>query len=141
VTAQFLSITPLQEPFDLGQADGGRALYAFNVVAMKTPSSTFLQELITVLEAAGVGVENVTIFASSRTTIPDGSEPGAPPAILHIKATGGTGPVGTHNAGAGAYRRPGAQVLVYGASTQAAEAMIHAAYNALVGVRNQAVAS
>ena len=141
MTAQFLLITPLQEPFDLGMDDSGRAMYAFNVLAMKRPSATFLQELIAVLEAAGVGVENVSIFASSRAVIPDGSESGAPVAILHLKATGGTGPVGTHNDGAGAYRRPGAQIKVYAASTQAAEAMAYAAYNALVGVRNQAVAS
>lgn len=141
MTTPYLGITPMQEPFDLGPDDSGRIMYAFNVVAMKRPSATFLREIVGILVAAGVGVENVSIFASSRAVIPDGAAPNAPAAILHIKATGGTGPVGTHNDGAGAYRRPGAQILVYATSTPAAEAMSHAAYNALVGVRNQAVAS
>lgn len=139
----YLSIAPLQEPFDLGldEAGSGRIMYAFNVVALKRPSATFLKELIGIFVAAGVGVENVSIFASSKAVIPDASVPGVPPAILHVKATGGTPPVGTHNDGVGAYRRPGAQVLVYGATTQAAEAMVYAAYSALIGVRNREVAS
>lgn len=137
----YLTISPQQEPFDLGTDDAGRALYVVNFLALKRPSATFLQELIRILVSAGVGVENVSIFASSRAVIPDGSEPLAPPAILHLKATGGTGPIGTHNDGPGAYRRPGVQLLVHGETTQAAAAMAYAAYNALVGVRNQAVSA
>jgi hypothetical protein len=142
VTA-YLSIAPQQEPHDLGLDDSGsgRIVYVFNVLALKRPSATLLRDLIGILVAAGVGVENVNIFASSKAVIPDASVPGAPPAILHLKATGGTPPIGTHNDGPGAYRRPGAQVFVYGTTTQAAEAMVYAAYNALIGVRNQEVAS
>jgi hypothetical protein len=140
VTA-YLSLSPLQEPFDLGLDDSGREMCAFNMVAMKRPSTTFLEEVIAILVVAGVGVENVSIFASSRAVIPDASEPGAPAAILHLKATGGTPPIGTHNDGAGAYRRPGLQVIAHAASWPAAYAMAHAAYDALLGVRNQAVSA
>lgn len=142
MTTQYLAVWPQQEPFDLSLDDAGRALWAFNVIAWKRPSATFLQELIGILEAAGVGVENVSIFASSRAVIPDGSEPDAPPAILLIKATAGLAPVGTHNEAPAAWdRRPAAEIFVHAGSTQAAVAMIHAAYNALANVRNQAVAS
>jgi hypothetical protein len=137
----YLSITPLQEPFDLGLDDAGMEQCAFNVVCMKRPSGTFLEELLGILVAAGVGIANVSIFASSKAILPDASAPGAPPAILHLKATGGTPPIGTHNDGAGAYRRPGVQLIVRAASWPAAYAMAQAAYSALIAVRNQAVSA
>lgn len=131
----YLAIEPLQEPFDLGEVDeSGRAQCAFNVLAQRRPSGTFLQELIAILVGAGVGVEGQNIFASSKATIPDGPGP-----LLSIQATGGTAPLGTHNDGAGAYRRPGAQIIVRASTWAAAEAMAHAAYSALIAVRNQEV--
>lgn len=138
MTAHYLGIEPLQEPSDLGELDeSGRAQCVFNVVATKRPSATFLQEIIAVLEAASVGVEGETIFASSKVTIPTVEETPAP--ILWLRSTGGTGPLGTHNAGAGAYRRPGAQLIARATTWAAAEALAQAAYDALIAVRNQAV--
>jgi hypothetical protein len=136
----YLALEPLQEPGDLGELDeDGRVQYEFNMLATKRPSSTFLKELIEVLEAAGVGIEGETIFASSKVTIPTVQENPAP--ILWIRSTGGAGPLGTHNDGAGAYRRPGVQVIARAASEAAASALAHAAYNALIDVRNQAVSA
>lgn len=137
---QYLSITALQEPFDLGKDEAGRAQCAFNVLCMKRPSDTFLAELVVVLEEAGVGQRGVTIFASSMAVIPepDGG-PGTSAPLLSIKATGGAAPLGTHNAGAGAYRRPGAQVIARARTWREAEALAHKAYNALTGVLNSAV--
>jgi hypothetical protein len=140
LTAQYLSITPLQEPFDLQTLDdSGRCVWACNFVTFKRPSASFLQEIVAVLVAAGVGVAGVSIFAGSLAVLPDPTEYAGP--ILFLKATGGVGPVGTHNDGAGAYRRPGFEIFTHASTTPAAEAMAEAAYSALIGVRNQAVSA
>ena len=131
-----LDIQPQQEPFDVGPDDHGRAQCVFNVLATKRPSESFWLEIVAVLEAAGVGTRNVNIFGTSQAAIPDGDGP-----FLLVRPTGGTAPLGTHNDGAGAYRRPGAQILVTAKRWVAAEAMALAAYSALVAVRNQEVSA
>jgi len=129
----YLNLSPLQEPFDLGELDdAGRAQCAFNLLARKRPSGTFLQELIQALEDAGVGIEGTNIFGTSAAVIPTGPGP-----FLSIRPTGGMAPEGTHNDGAGAYRRPGVQVLVRAGTWRAAETMALKAYDALIAVRNQ----
>lgn len=130
----YLDLSPLQEPFDVGLDEAGRAQCGFNVVARKRPSGMWVQELIAVLVGAQVGVEKVNVFATSAATIPTGDGP-----YLSIRPTGGAAPEGTHNDGAAAYRRPGAQVLVRAKSWVAAEAMAIKAYDALVAVRNRQV--
>lgn len=135
----YLSITPLQEPFEFGLDDSGRAVWACNFVTLKRPSASFLQEIIAVLAAAGVGVASVSIFSGALAVLPDPKDYPGP--ILFLKATGGIAPMGTHNDGPGAYRRPGFEVFTHAATTPAAEAMAQAAYTALVAVRNRAVAS
>jgi hypothetical protein len=128
-------IQPLQEPFDLGvEEDTGRAQFAFNVFITKRPSAAFIPELVKILVTAGVGTEDVNIFATSKAVIPTGKGP-----YLSVKPTGGAGPLGTHNDGPGAYRRPSVQVVARASTWQAAEAMAQAAYTALIDVRNQAV--
>jgi len=136
----FLNLQPLQEPFDLGSPDeAGRAQWSCNFLATKRPSPSFILEVIAVLVAAGVGIDsgpNANIFGSSMATIPAGDGP-----FLSIRATGGTGPLGTHDGGPGAYRRPGVHVLARAATAAAAEAMAQSAFEALVAVRNQAVSA
>lgn len=134
---RYLAIKPQQEPFDLG-AMNGLVQYGFNVLALKQPSPTFLQELIKILVDAGVGTENGNIFGSSLAEIPD--EQSHSGAVLHLKATSGTAPIGTHNDGPGALRQPGAQIIVRGLSVPEVSAMAYAAYDAFLAVRNQAVA-
>lgn len=129
----YLSLSPQQEPFDLGLPDAaGRIQFSCNFLATKRPSASFIKEIIAALVAAHVGTENVNIFATSMSVIPAGDGP-----FLSLRATGGVAPVGTHNAGPGAYRRPGLQVLVVAATAVAAEAMALAAYDALVAVQNR----
>jgi len=128
----YLNLSPLQEPFDVGLDEAGRAQCGFNIVARKRPSGTFVQELLAVLEAAGVGTEKANLFGTSAATIPSGAGP-----FLSIRPTGGVAPEGTHNHGIGAYRRPGAQILVRAETYAAAEGMALAAYAALIGIRNQ----
>ena len=131
---QYLSIEPVQEPYDNGLDESGRAQCAFNVRAMSRPSDSFIQDLITALSAAGVGQEGVTIFGSSKAQVPSQGT------VLTIRATGGTGPVGTHNDGAGAYRRPSALLIAHAEKWKDAEALAVAAYSALLAVRNKDVA-
>lgn len=133
----YLSIEALQEPNDaLGLDEARRAQCSFNVLAMKRPGPDFLREIVAYLESVGVGLENETIFAGPKVMLPSSDGP-----ILLIRSTGGTGPVGTHNDGPGAYRRPGAQIVVRAATWAAAEAMARAAYDALIAIRNQAVSA
>jgi hypothetical protein len=132
----YLGLTPLNEPFDLGPDESGRVQFSCNFVALKRPSLTFVQEVLAVLEAAGVGTRAVDLFGSSQVAIP-GSDVDGP--FLTVRSTGGMAPEGTHNAGAGAYRRPGLQVIAHARDASAAEAMAQAAFGALLALRNQAV--
>lgn len=132
----YLSIGPLQEPFDLGLDESGRRVqFAFNVIALKRSSATFQQEIVGLLVAAGLGVAGSTIIASSAAKVPTTG-----PYIL-ITATGGTSPVGTHNDGAAAYRRPGAQIIAAAEKSADAAALAEAAFVAVIGVRNRAVSA
>lgn len=135
-TVWYLDIRDQQPPFDSGVLDGqSRALWTFNIVATKQPSSTFLLELVEVLVLAGVGVYGTNIFISSKAVIPPGNGP-----YLSIVATGGLDGIRIQNDVSGpAYERPSAQIVVRAQSAAAAEAMSRAAYAALVGVRNQNV--
>ncbi len=134
----YLALLPQQEPFDVGPDENGRAQFSFNVLAMKRPSASFIQEILAVLEAAGVGTRAVDLFGSSQVAIPGPEVPGP---FLVVRSRGGTTPMGTHNDGPGAYRQPGAHFLVHGRDAAAAEAMAQAAYGALLAVRNQAVSA
>jgi hypothetical protein len=132
----YLCISALQEPFDNTLDGSGRPEYAFNVLAMKRSSSgSFLLELMGILVAAGLGVAGRTIVASAKATIPTSGP------CISIIATGGTPPIGTHNDGPSAYRRPGAQITARADTALEAEALAQAAYVALVGIRNRAVSA
>lgn len=96
-----------------------------------------LDELISLLETAGVGTEDTDIFQTSKSLIPAGVGP-----YLSLVETGGTAPENTHNAvSTPAYQRPTVQILVRAESPADSAEMIRAAYDALVGVRNTTVSS
>jgi hypothetical protein len=132
----YLTVDPQQEPTDAGPAEDGRELYTVNFHMTKRPSPTVLEELLGVLEAAGVGKVGATLFGSSAVSVPPRGDPAGSGPFLLLKETGGAGPVGTHNDGPAAYRRPAVQVLVTGETTAAVKAMAYAAYDALVAVSN-----
>lgn len=136
MTTWYLEVQPQQEPFDVGPDESGRAQCVFNVLVTKRASATFVQELIKVLEDAGLGMGKVNLFGTSQAEIPAGDGP-----YLLVRPTSGTAPQGTHNDGAAAYRRPGAQILATAKTWVAAEALALAAYDALVAVRNQQVSA
>ena len=125
----------VQDPQDLGLDANGRAIVAFNINVVKTFSEQFLEEIVTLLVAGGVGVFNTDIFASSGKDLPGGAGP-----FLTIVATGGTSPERTQNdVATPAYPRPSAQLAVHGMDFKASWAMAYDAYNALAGIRNQTV--
>lgn len=133
--ALYLTIAVLQEPFDIQPDEADRARLSFNILALKTASDTFVQEIINLLQTAGVGVFGTNIFASSRANLPTGNGP-----FLSIIPTTGMSPMNTQNdINPPAYQRPGAQIVVRARSYVAAESMARAAYTALVGIRNQTV--
>jgi hypothetical protein len=135
--ARYLAVQAVNEPHDIGPDEADpekRPRVVFDVLAMMRPSATFVEELLSVLEAAEVGVQGTTLFGSSQATWPAGAGP-----FLMIRATPGAAPIGIHNLGAAALRRPGARVQVRASTVAAAMAMAQAAYTALVALRNRDV--
>lgn len=131
MSTHYLGITALQEPFDLGALDdAGRLQVVFNVLAWKRPSDTFVEEVLGILSAASI----TNAVATSKGEIPRTGS------WISVMATGGTAPIGTHNDGTVAYRRPGAQLIAHAASWAAANGLAQAAFSALVAVRNEDVA-
>ena len=110
----YQKLTALQEPFDVGLDDNGRAQVSFNVMATKASSDTFLQELISLLVDGSVGEfapadpDDRNIFVSSKDQIPAEGGP-----FLSLTATGGAAPVNIHNdINPPAYPRQTAQIIV-----------------------------
>jgi hypothetical protein len=135
MTAWYQELNPTQEPFDIGLDKEGRALVSFNLTAVKSYSHRFLEELVSLLVAAGVGTFGSDIFIGAKARIPDGDGP-----FLSVLSRGGTTPLRTHNEiGPPAYQRPSAQIVARAKSSQAARGMAEDAYDALVGIRNQNV--
>jgi hypothetical protein len=136
--ARYLNFPLLQEPYDMGAVDSlNRARFVFNVVAEKTASATFLEELAAIMVAAGVGTltgNNRNIFLTSSVSIPQGDGP-----YLSIIDTGGPGGAKIHNQKAPAYERPGAQIVARAKKSADARAMALAAYTAIANVVNQTV--
>jgi len=132
--ARYLSINPLQEPFDLGTDEKGRARVRFNILCEKTESSTFEEEIVKILTDASVGTGGVDIFFSSKVSIPSGDGP-----YLTINSTGGPGGRKIQNQTAPAYPRPTASITTRAKNYVDARTMAWAAYDALVLVKNQTV--
>lgn len=134
-TVYYREIFPVQEPFDLGLDETGRPRVAFNIRAIKKPSSTFAEEIVSILVTAGVGVSGTNIFVSSKVSVPAGAGP-----YLSIIETGGTAPLRKHNSvNTPDFQRPSAQIVARASSYSSARSKAYAAYNALVGIRNTSV--
>lgn len=91
-------------------------------------------DIVTLLQEAGVGTLNVDIFVSTKQTVPMLSS-GA--ATITVTETSGSGPERTQNRViTPAYIRPAAQILARADSSKNARAKAQLAYDALVGIRN-----
>jgi hypothetical protein len=106
-------------------------------VADKRYSETSLEEVLNVLILAGVAQLNVTLFATQNAEIPvEVPESG----YVHVIQTGGQPPQRTHNQVlVPAYTLPSFQVSAVAKEYLPAKALAHAAFAALVRVRNQEV--
>jgi hypothetical protein len=98
----------------------------------------FLDDIASVLVAAGIGTLGVDIFLSSKAVIPPGAGP-----YITLTETGGMGVGGfrgeggrTQNKTRSSTVRPGAQVLVRGSSYPATRSKSNAALNVLDGLWN-----
>lgn len=128
----YREIEPLQKPFDMVKDSAGRAKVVFNIMAIKTPSDAFLEELVELLVDGGVGTYNTNIFTTSSKEIPVGDGP-----YLSIIETGGTFAERSHNeTAAPAFERPSAQIVVRAKTYAAARTMANAAYSILEPIRN-----
>lgn len=99
----------------------------------------WLEDVVSLLTTAAVGVLNTSIFLSSQGNVPLGPGP-----YLIIIETAGFAPERLHTdddsvLNAAAYERPGAQILVRGVDYVATRAMSRAAYTALDGIYNQTI--
>jgi hypothetical protein len=132
MTTWYREIAVLQEPFDMGVDTNKFARVGFNIMGIKAASTTWLEDLKTLLEAGGVGIFGTNLFIGTVAQFPDSNGP-----FLNIRSTGGTSPERTQNTvTVPAYQRPGAQLVARAKNYEDAEAMAFAAYNVLVGVRN-----
>ena len=92
----------------------------------------FIDDIITLLSASGVGVSGETLFWTSGAELPAGDGP-----FLNLQETGGTAPIIMHNSDTvPAYQRPSAQLVARGGDADSARLMIKNAYTALVQKRN-----
>jgi len=97
----------------------------------------FLDDLVTKLEADGVGVRGISIFTTSGVTVPKKDF-----ATLHLKKTAGTSPEQTQNATLRpAFLSPGAQIVAAADDYETAEAFASSAYYSLGQVRNEFINS
>lgn len=90
-----------------------------------------LDAILAHLEAAGIGVAGVTLFAGPDVDMPSGAT-----AILSVAETGGRGPIGTHQE-PNALRQPWFQIAARADLYQDAAALIDRAYDALSGSQLQ----
>jgi hypothetical protein len=92
-----------------------------------------LDDLASVLVAAGVGVEGASLFLTAAAVIPTGAGP-----YLTLSETGGVAPTRVQNSRPPNTQRPTVQVLTRGAPV-AMRAMAKAAYFALDGIFNTTI--
>lgn len=131
----YQQIRVLSEPYDKGPDATGRERCAFSLTALKRPSNRFLEELMTILTSAGVGVVDTNIFAAQEAYLPTGGGP-----YLHIQDSAGSASLRTQNSfPSPAYANAGATVTVRAADYATARLMARAAYDALATVRNRFV--
>jgi hypothetical protein len=131
MTTHYLEISAVGQPLQAGKDENERHVLTFNLNIWKHPSATLTEELVALLQAAGVGTWESNIF-NMAAPLPNGNGP-----YLLVRETTGAAPLRTMNeVQPPASTRPNAQIVVHGRSFTAARTMSHAAHAALDGVRN-----
>lgn len=101
----------------------------------------FLDDMVTLFEADGIGAFGTVIFTSSKSAVPTPVLPNGSGTVT-IVDTGGTTADKTHNAVIRpAIVRPGAQIICRAPNYDTAKALAHRCYDVVVQVRNQWVNS
>lgn len=97
----------------------------------------FSEEIVYILEQAGLGIYGTSIFTGSASRLPPGPGP-----FISIVTTSGTDPDQTHNAAAEgkvAYVRPGTQLWGTAERPDLAEQILVKALTAVYSIRNREV--
>lgn len=94
----------------------------------------FTDDIVTVLSAASLGAVGTDIFIGARAAIPAGDGP-----YLSLIETGGTAPMERHDHVGTPYQQPSMQLVARAKGATVARIRARAAYNALVGIRNQTI--
>jgi hypothetical protein len=131
----YQKISPVQPPYDAGKDDNGAQQVAFDALAVRegTTAETFLDEVVKVLEDAGLGTYGTDIFASSGASLPSSKAL----TFLTLYEDPGMGPQKTQNrVSPPAWERPIVHVIAHAATYAAAKARARAASNALATVVN-----
>jgi hypothetical protein len=135
MTTRYLIVRPIQEPYEYPADPDRRPAVQFNVQVLRGYSATFLEEVLSILTVAGVGVANETIFLSSQSSFPKDNTT----TFCVVKEYTGGGGQRIQNQTAPAYSEPNAQLTFRGPTYQSARAMAWAAWTALANVKNQDV--
>lgn len=147
MSARYLRIDALQEPYDLGVDEAGRQKIQFNIRAelAKIESApnvlapfSFADEIAKILTDSSPAFRssgpNRNIFVGTTAKIPQGAGP-----YLSIITTSGLPPTKVQNRPGPSYYNPTALIVVRATDQVAAIAMAKAAYDALVVVVNQTI--
>lgn len=142
MSARYLQITALQEPYDLGLDEAGRCKQQFNIAVQKTASSggsnteSELAKILTDADPQFVSSgPDRNVFVGTTAKIPGGKGP-----YTTIIATSGIPPIRSHNGPERSIFRPTYIIVVRATDQVAAIATARAAYDALTVVVNQTVA-
>lgn len=86
--------------------------------------STFVADIVYLIEQAGKGTYGLTIFKGTKAKLPELTKPRDVRRIITIVRTGGGGEAGTHNDSRSgiAYERPSCQITVRAVDADDAEA-------------------
>lgn len=135
VSAYYFQILAAQEPFPIGADVKDRNMFSVNFRGKASGTLSELEDdVIAVLQDAGLVTPNVDVFAGPRTKIPDGDGP-----FVLVKSTGGVGPDETHDGVK--TRNFSFQVVVYAKSYVAGRTKANAIWQTLDGRRNFAIAA
>jgi hypothetical protein len=131
--SKYLSITANQRPSPIGSDENNRVVFSANFSAMaQAPVEKWEEEIIKVLNTAGLATLGTDTFVGPTATIPTGAGP-----YLSINDSGGTAPIETHDGIT--YERLSVQVLIRATNYFTARTRALAVWRALKAVRNQTV--
>lgn len=132
---RYVEIVARSRPFDQGPDENDRHVLAWNLEAIAdAPVDSWEEDIVQLLEDAGLGTEGTDIFYTAKATIPSGDGP-----YTLIIATGGLEPDETHDGLE--YEQLSAQVSVRAKTASSAWTRALAVWRELDGKRDVTVAS